>query len=230
MRPNWFIALPFRAPVGVAAAPRKVRVFDPEDLHATLVFLGAVSEDVARDSFSRTKDIEAFPCEASLGRVRLLGGRHPSAVSAELSDGHEPVTALIQRFRTRLEEAEILPADPRPPLPHVTVARSSARRRLKIGFARRRGPARCPSKALRCSIASPCTHGRPTGRSASFGSSTSAGQQLSPPEATKIDPVSCMVASNASKSVALHRSVRARKQGQGRLIPTRRISPVLREG
>ena len=132
MKPNWFIALPVSAgdwfaPL-VADAPAGVRRFHPDDLHATVAFLGACGRPAALAAWRSLDALAHPPIRARLGVVRPMGNRRrPSAFSVTFTEGNEPLSALIGAWRTEaLAIAGARPAT-RPPLPHVTVARPPRR-------------------------------------------------------------------------------------------------------
>ena len=124
-RPNWFIGWPFELPNGIewGEVPPKVRRFAPTDLHITSVFLGAVDEAVAFDSWAALGDLPWSPFVASFGPIRMFGGRNPTAISATIDDGADRLIELIAKHRSVLGDAGWARPDPRPPVPHVTVAR-----------------------------------------------------------------------------------------------------------
>jgi 2'-5' RNA ligase len=136
---NWFIAFPFGAALELPPAPERVRVFTPSDRHLTVAFLGPVGEPAARAAWERTEAIlktNPIPTfEVALGEVTLLGGRRPTAISALLSAGREPVAGAMAAIRSELVRSGCLRADPRPPLPHVTLGR--VHRRADAGQRRR---------------------------------------------------------------------------------------------
>lgn len=110
-------------------APPRVRVFSAPDLHVTLGFLGVVQELDARKAW---KLIDAFGSLASVGgtfsRVTALGNpRKPSALSAMIAEGSEALSEMILEARAPLLDAADAPPDPRPPLPHMTIARIQRR-------------------------------------------------------------------------------------------------------
>lgn len=127
MKANWFVALPVPAAgwfERVGEAPRGVRLFHPDDLHLTVAFLGAVSEEAARRGFAEAR---AFPLrvrEALLGPVVPMGNkRRPSALSARLLEGEREVAQAITTVRDAICDAAGAPRELRPALPHLTVAR-----------------------------------------------------------------------------------------------------------
>ena len=141
MKPNWFIALPLA--VGpwyrplVAGAPREVRVFEPQDLHITVAFLGCCGDELARDAWARALDLPFAPMTIRLDRLVPMGNpKRPSALSlaAAGDPGSEAVSAWIGRVRDPLCDAAHAPRERRSPKPHATVARP----RRNAGFAERR--------------------------------------------------------------------------------------------
>jgi RNA 2',3'-cyclic 3'-phosphodiesterase len=125
---NYFVAVRFAPPAGLdealAAAPAELTRFHPDDLHATVAFLGPMNHARAPQLVEATAAIEMEPVEVRFGRlVALPARRRFSALSFELTEGREPLTATIAQHRDRL----IALADARPdrhqPYPHVTVAR-----------------------------------------------------------------------------------------------------------
>ncbi|MDH3484967.1 MAG: 2'-5' RNA ligase family protein [Myxococcales bacterium] len=144
MAPNWFIAFPMQVE-GLRLVPEpppRVRVFPNADLHCTLSFLGSVTEADARSAWSRVPDLVRSEAVAgSFDEVRPLGNpRKPSALSAMVGEGREPLSAMIARARTALLEAAGAPPDDRPPLPHMTLARiqrraSSGERKAAVRWA-----------------------------------------------------------------------------------------------
>jgi RNA 2',3'-cyclic 3'-phosphodiesterase len=127
---NWFIGLPvdtgrWLAPLA-RTAPATVRVFHPEDVHMTVAFLGAVSQDAAERAWATLQGYRSSPIELSLGGLRPMGNpRRPSALSVVVEAGNDRVAALIATLRAPACAAAGARADDRPPLPHITVARPS---------------------------------------------------------------------------------------------------------
>ena len=122
MRPNWFVALRVTAPSLVLPVPPSgVRLFDAEDLHATIAFLGGVDERRARAAWDAAA-IALAPRAITLGRVVPLGA---SALSAIVDDAE--ITAAIGAARDEMHRAAGTPLDTRAPLPHVTIARTGRR-------------------------------------------------------------------------------------------------------
>jgi 2'-5' RNA ligase len=132
MRPNWFLALPVRAPWFPAAlgeVPPRVRVFHPDDLHLTVAFLGGCGDLAARRAWELA---EGHPGPAGLtatvARVAAMGNpKRPSALSALLDVGHDEVAAFLAEHR----DGWLAAAGARParhgPLPHCTLARPQRR-------------------------------------------------------------------------------------------------------
>jgi len=131
MRPNWFIGLPVDPagwfPDRVPLAPPGTRRFPARDLHLTVAFLGAVEAEAAQAAWALCRwQGPAIP--AGLGPVRGFGNpRQPSALAAVLEQGRDPVVALIAALRGPLLAAAGARPDPRPPLPHLSLARVQRR-------------------------------------------------------------------------------------------------------
>ena len=127
MKANWFVALPVPAAgwfERVGAPPRGVRLFHPDDLHLTVAFLGAVSEEAARRGFEEARAFPLGACEITLGPVVPMGNkRRPSALSARLLDGEREVARAITEVRDAISDAACAAREARPALPHLTVAR-----------------------------------------------------------------------------------------------------------
>ncbi|MEM9693026.1 MAG: RNA 2',3'-cyclic phosphodiesterase [Myxococcota bacterium] len=132
MRPNWFIGLavspdPWFEPVTAAleVAPQRraaLRLFHPDDLHLTIAFLGAVSEEGARAAWEASTDLAFETVDARLERLEPMGQpRRPTvlAVAVASAGAHRFIAAHRD---TLLDKAGARP-DRRAPRPHVTVAR-----------------------------------------------------------------------------------------------------------
>jgi 2'-5' RNA ligase len=139
--PNWFVGFPVGAPAlpGVLSAPPPhVRVFPPDDLHATLAFFGSVSEARALAGWGAL-EIALASRDVSLGAVVPLGdARKPSALSSLITDAE--LTQAIGSARDRALRAADARLDDRPPLAHVTLARIAREatepdRRLALAWA-----------------------------------------------------------------------------------------------
>lgn len=143
-QPNWFIALPVEPGSWMellGEPPSGVRVFAPGDLHVTVAFLGAVDEAAASDAFCIAEAWPTAPIPVRLGPLRPLGAhRKPSALSATISEGTEPVAGGIVAVRDEMLDVARARPDTRAPLPHVTLARitrraSTAERRAALAWA-----------------------------------------------------------------------------------------------
>ncbi|MBL8684588.1 MAG: hypothetical protein JNK05_35765 [Myxococcales bacterium] len=126
MQPNWFIATPI-APGRwfdrVSAPPSGIRRFRPEDLHATVAFLGAVSEEAARAAFDAL-EIKLEPLDVTLGAVVPMGNpKRYSALSALVDEGRDALEWAMSECRGRAFSAADAEPDARAPKAHITVAR-----------------------------------------------------------------------------------------------------------
>jgi len=129
-RANWFIALPVAAGPWFARlqAPPGVRLFGPNDLHLTVAFLGAVSEQLALSAFEVARALPLAALDIQLDRVEGLGSaRRPSAFSALVGTGRLSVERACTAVRDEMWERAQAKRDTRPALAHITLAR--ARRR-----------------------------------------------------------------------------------------------------
>ncbi len=128
MMANWFIGLPVGAERWfsrlVADAPDGVRVFHPDDLHATVAFLGGCAPERAQRAWATADRLGSSSFGVALGGLKALGNpRRPSALSVVIDQGQRQAAALIESLRAPMIEAAGARPDPRPPLPHITVAR-----------------------------------------------------------------------------------------------------------
>jgi 2'-5' RNA ligase len=130
MPPNWFIGFPVAATPWLSALepmPRGARLFVPEDVHLTLVFLGPVGRDAAMRAWEEAVGLERRSWSMSPGALAPFGNpRRPSAWSVEPSPRLETLEAFMAAHRERLfDAAGVAEAgrDRRPPRPHATLAR-----------------------------------------------------------------------------------------------------------
>lgn len=109
-----------------------LRAVSGGSLHVTLCFLGLVAAERV--------DAVAGACEvargAGVGRLRVAGAvwlprRRPRVLAVKLSDPEERLSALQSKLALALSTQGLLPADARPFLPHVTVARVQRGMRLR---------------------------------------------------------------------------------------------------
>lgn len=137
-RPNWFIGLRVESELAVPTdAPAAVRVFDREDWHLTVIFLGGCGEQVAQQAFAALESMTYPGFQAELAEVVPMGNpKRYSALSALLSAGREEVESWMQHARTTVEQALRASADPdaaavrfdrRPVKAHLTLARPQRR-------------------------------------------------------------------------------------------------------
>lgn len=126
---RWFIALPVDAPLlaHVPPPPEGVRPVDADDLHVTLAYLGHCGETAAFEAFSELEPLRRSLNRAptfALGRIEPLGPRGAyTALGAELIDDAGWTASMIARWRDPLIARAGGRLDPRPPRPHVTLAR-----------------------------------------------------------------------------------------------------------
>lgn len=126
MDPNWFIAVPLSGDgwyPRLSAPPANVRLLHPDDLHATIAFLGAVSEAQARRAMAALS-LSLAPLRVTLGSVVAMGNpRRFSALSALVDRGRPELEGAMAESRERAWSAAESERDDRPPKAHVTVAR-----------------------------------------------------------------------------------------------------------
>lgn len=130
MRANWFIALPIAAGTWHRTLTPQdgVRLFGANDLHVTVAFLGAATEQQALAAFEHAPAFQLPALEVSLANVVALGSaRRPSAFAALLGEGREPVEHAMGEVRERMWLAAGARVDTRPALAHVTFARPQRR-------------------------------------------------------------------------------------------------------
>lgn len=130
MEPNWFIAAPLSGDgwyERLKGAPANSRVLHREDLHATIAFLGAVTEAQARRAMEALA-IDLAPLRVSLGSVVPMGNpRRFSALSALFDRGRVELERAMGECRERAWSAAKCERDERPPKAHATVARPMRR-------------------------------------------------------------------------------------------------------
>ena len=125
--PNWYIAFPVNtAPcfAHIPSPPAKVRAFEDIDRHMTLAFLGAVTESQAHKAFALASVWPVRRGHITLGPVRPMGNpQRFTALSALVIDDTPELRNIMFDLRARMLEAAKRPAETRPVLPHVTLAR-----------------------------------------------------------------------------------------------------------
>lgn len=137
-KPNWFIGLRVEAELAEpAGAPAAVRVFDRDDWHLTVVFLGGCGEEVALEAFAALAPMPFPGFQAELAEVVPMGNpQRYSALSALLGAGREPVERWMQAAREVVEltlhasahpSAAAVRIDRRPVKAHLTLARPQRR-------------------------------------------------------------------------------------------------------
>lgn len=117
--------LAWRAPL-LAAEPRTLRPVAPEALHLTLCFLGQLPLDaltpLGEAVVGVTEGREAVG-GLELGGPLWLPRRRPHALTLGLHDPRGELAALQAAVAAALAAGGWLPAEERPYLPHLTVAR-----------------------------------------------------------------------------------------------------------
>jgi 2'-5' RNA ligase len=137
---NWFVGWPVLVPGGWLApvrsgAPAGIRWFAESDLHVTLAFLGRFHAERFDAVAALLGTVMNSPAMISLGALRLLPNpRRFSAISFEVTSGHEELCGAIARHRADFCAAAGVAADARAPLAHVTIARPE---RVSAAAARR---------------------------------------------------------------------------------------------
>lgn len=131
---NWFIALPVEAGPWLDRVQGAAEVgcvpLHPRDLHLTVAFLGAVSEERARAAWAPLQDggWPLGPVHATLGEVVAMGDpRHPTAFAALLREGREAIERAIGAVRDPAIARAGARAELRPPKAHLTLARPERR-------------------------------------------------------------------------------------------------------
>jgi RNA 2',3'-cyclic 3'-phosphodiesterase len=128
MKPNWFVAAPVAAaswlPQVLADLPPECRGFQPEDVHLTIAFFGAMAPERRPAVLEALAAIREQPITITLGRLLALPApRRVSALSFAVAEGDEAARGLIARHRDALAAAAGARPEHRPPLAHITVAR-----------------------------------------------------------------------------------------------------------
>lgn len=126
---NWFLALSIDPrgwyPDRVGDPPAGLRAFHPDDLHATIAFLGDVGEARARAAWEAL----AWPQRTfavELAEVAAMGNaRRYSALSVLIARGGRELEACMGERRAAAARAAGIEHDARPPKAHITIARPS---------------------------------------------------------------------------------------------------------
>jgi RNA 2',3'-cyclic 3'-phosphodiesterase len=134
-RPNWFLAFPLdgRFVSELPAPPSGFRLFPPEDVHLTLVFLGGCGQAAAQKALAALDALlgatPRAPLAVSLGEVVPMGGSRKdyTALSALLERGRTETSELLSAFRDAITDAAGLRRQTRLPKPHVTLGRPKRR-------------------------------------------------------------------------------------------------------
>ena len=139
---NYFAALPVHGgrPLLEAVrdgAPQGLRWFHPDDLHLTLAFFGRIIPDRIPALHEVLGQIPFGECAVTLGELQPLPHRRRFSVLAfELRHGRDDLAELIASWRGSLCAAAGVDPDPRPPRPHLSIARLHRRRAHPPGILR----------------------------------------------------------------------------------------------
>ena len=133
---HWFAALPVNLPRSWMdtlrqGAPHGLRWYEVEDCHITIAFFGKYRADRLEAVREVLAQMASLDLAVATGGLKLLPSeRRFSAIALRLAE--EPVALLefMRQWSTRLAEAAEVAPDPRPPLPHITVARPGRRNSL----------------------------------------------------------------------------------------------------
>lgn len=133
-RENWFFGLPIEGSFALALPepPSGFRRYHPDDLHATVAFLGPCEKTAAERALNeldaRLVELKPSPIRVGLTEVTPMGARRQySALSLLLGEGREQTEALILALRDPLSDAANVRRDERKPKAHITLARPSRR-------------------------------------------------------------------------------------------------------
>ena len=124
-----------------------LRVVSPEDLHATLCFLGSRFEDEIDPIAAACGVVAGEPvAESAFGEVLWLPARRPRVLAVSLSDPDGAITRIQSVLSSALVAGGWYAPESRPFLAHVTVAR--VRRDARVRPVELPAP---PASAVRCS-------------------------------------------------------------------------------
>lgn len=107
----------------IAAADGALRPVAPESLHVTLCFLGERPEAAIAPLSALVEACAGPAAGLALGAALWLPRARPRVLAVALDDRHGELGALQVRVMTALDADGWHEPDPRPYLPHVTVAR-----------------------------------------------------------------------------------------------------------
>ncbi len=133
MSRNWFIAWPVEdADQWLAAlaadAPSGIDFLDPADLHVTLAFLAAHDDPAEKKMTGFLRGLPLTGLNVTPGPfVALPQPRRFSAIAATIDTGRLELEKQINRWMPRFCREAGASIDPRPTLPHLTLARPTRR-------------------------------------------------------------------------------------------------------
>ncbi|MDH4262338.1 MAG: hypothetical protein OEV78_04760 [Spirochaetia bacterium] len=126
---NWFVA--FKVDQGnwfnflISQMPRDLKIFQPDDLHMTIAFLGNLNLKFIDNITDCIKNFNIEPVILdSRGIIVLPSEKRFSAICLDFQDA--PVKKFLEpvsQFRDRILKSAEVKADNRNFLPHVTIAR-----------------------------------------------------------------------------------------------------------
>jgi len=131
-KPNWFIGIPV-PPTNwfqtLPPPPQGIRLFHPDDLHATIAFLGPIEQCRAIDAWNAL-NWPIAPVTVQLRNVTPMGNPNRySALAVRLASPNNainnPIDNAIAQCRDQVCHAAKIPVERRPPMAHTTIARPS---------------------------------------------------------------------------------------------------------
>ncbi len=107
--------------------PTSLRLFNKQDLHCTIAFLGAMEARLIPEVCAVALRIQSSTISCRVRGLRLLpNAEHFSAVSWDFTEGAHEIQTIQRRWRDELCDAAHAPRDQREPLAHCTIGRPKA--------------------------------------------------------------------------------------------------------